>query len=162
MRWLGRLFLIWAPGWVKARACREMTADFVALSAAAAAGSSGLSAQAFKDAARETGERAAARLKRDLRLGTEPADVQLAWRLVCRFSGMKIRVERVGQSVVFDHLCCPLFDAGGQVVCEGFCLPFVEGMTGALCSSSRVELLQAAAGGRACRKALGSGGVGDD
>lgn len=161
MRWLGKLFLLWAPGWLKARACREMSAEFTALAINAARQRSEGCLEALREAARESGRRAGERMKSELRLDGSRRDAELAWRLVCKFSGMKIAVERQSDRSVFDHLVCPLLSGGGEDVCEGFCLPFVEGFTQAVCAGCKVEVVEGAREGRPCRKALVYTGLSD-
>lgn len=154
MRWLGKLLLLWAPGWIKARACREMSASFTAQAIDAARERGEGCLEALRGAARESGKRAGERMKSELRLDGGRRDAELAWRLVCKLSGMKITVERRGDRSVFDHLVCPLLADGGEGVCEGFCLPFVEGFTRAVCTGGTVEVVEGAHDGRPCTKAL--------
>jgi hypothetical protein len=161
VRWLAKLLLLYAPGWLKARACREMSAEFTALAVAAAEANSDSCAWSLRGAAREAGARAGERLTRDLRLDGSFEDAELAWRIVCKFSGMKIAVERRSDRAVFNHLACPLFEAGGESACEGFCLPFVEGFTEAVCPACTVALVERPAAGHPCRKALVHGGGGE-
>jgi len=161
VRWLAKLLLLYAPGWLKARACRDMSARFTALAVKAAAGNSDSCAAALAGAAREAGAHAGESLKRDLRLGGGFEDAELAWRIVCKFSGMTFRVERQPGRSVFNHIVCPLLEAGGRAVCEGFCVPFVEGFTEAVCPACSVSIVEEAAAPCPCKKALVEAGGAD-
>ena len=154
MRFLARLLLIWTPAFIKARACSETSADLNALAVAALeeAGPDALSA--YSRAAVQAGKRCGRRLRSELRLGSQFADAELAWRLVVKFSGMKASVRREKSRSVFIHTKCPVYDAGGAAMCRSFCLPFVEGLTEVICPSCAAEIVKPADETAACSKAL--------
>jgi hypothetical protein len=153
MRWLGKVLLWWTPGFVAAKVCREVSSDFTALLAEYLDKSnSGLAA--FREAARETGKRSGERLKHELRLAGGFEDAELAWRLVSKMSGMRFSVARGAGGSVFEHLCCPVLDAGGKRLCDNFCVPLVEGLTEALAPGCSVKIIRAGEGSRPCAKAL--------
>lgn len=154
MRWLGRLLLLWTPAAAKARAARDVSGDFTALLAEALSKDPSGGLEAFREAARETGRRAGHRMKAQLRLGGSFEDVELAWRLVSKMSGMSIRVERSSERSVFEHGVCPVLAAGGPRLCEAFCLPLVEGLTESMCPSCGVAVVRPADASRGCAKAL--------
>lgn len=140
------------PAAVKLRACRQVSGDFIAfLSAGLGAGGA---IAAFREAARETGRKSGADLKRDLGLGSSFADAEIAWRIVSKASGMKFRVEPGEGRSIFRHSFCPMLSAGGQSLCEDFCLPMVEGLTEAICPACAVEVVESAGGKTPCVKAL--------
>lgn len=138
-----------------------MSAQFTAEAVRALGDSSSGGLEAFTHAARTSGRRAGEDLMRDLGLGSSFEDAVLAWRLVSKLSGMKFRVAREGGRAVFTHLVCPMLDAGGPSMCTAFCIPFVEGLTEALCPSCAVEMVTQADENRACVKALVKRGGGD-
>ena len=154
MRWLGKALLIWTPGFVSAGACRRTSAEFTALAARAAAKSGDEALGAFRAAAVEAGRRAAETLKCDLGLACGFEDAELAWRLVSKFSGMAFSVKRAADRSLFDHRVCPALAAGGPAMCRDFCIPFVEGLTRAMCPSCRLEVVEEANGETPCTKAL--------
>jgi len=63
LRWLGKVLTFWAPGFVRARACREMSSDFTALVVKALTDAGDNALGAVSEAAAETGRRAAERLR---------------------------------------------------------------------------------------------------
>ncbi len=142
------------PASVRALACREVSGDFTAILAARleSAGSSAL--EEFSLAAHETGLRAGERLKAQFRLDSSFADARLAWKIVSRASGMTFTVADCPGRAVFDHLSCPVLQAGGVRLCENFCLPMVAGLTQAICPSCGVEIVEPANLQRPCKKAL--------
>jgi len=156
LRWVAKLLLIWTPPFLKAKACREMSAEFTALVIDALDGEGPL--EAFRGAAWEAGKRSGDRLKNDLCLGGGYEDAELAWRLVSKFSGMKFTVTRRGGKSLFDHHVCPVLESGGLTMCRNFCVPFVEGLTASMCPSCAVEIIKGAEGGEPCVKALANGG----
>lgn len=158
MKWFAKALLWWTPGFAKLRACREVSGDFTAILAEALQANPGAGLEAFREAARETGRKSALRMKDELGLDDSFEDVEFAWKLICKISGMKIAVTREDGRSVFRHLSCPLHRSGGKRLCESFCLPMVEGLTRALSSSMGVALVEEATDSRPCRKALTRGG----
>lgn len=154
MNWRVRLALMHMPDALKLRAARDVSADFAAILARLLEEDPAGGLAAYREAARETGRRAAARLQRDAGLGSSREDVEAAWRLVSNVSGFRYSVTEEEGRAVFDHAFCPVHEAGGASLCENFCLPMVEGLTGGLCPSCSVEVVRAAADGRPCAKAL--------
>lgn len=133
-----------------------MSADFTALLIEHLETTGGVGE--FAAACREAGRKSAARLQHDLGLGSDFEDAELAWRLVSKFSGMKFSVERSAQKSLFVHHVCPALSAGGTKMCESFCIPFVEGLTEAMCPSCGMAVCREATGERPCAKALLRGG----
>ncbi len=154
MRWLGKALLIWTPGFISADACRRTSAEFTALAAQAAVKSGDKALGAFRAAAVEAGKRTAGRLKDDLGLSGGFEDTELAWRLVSKFSGMAFYVKRTADRSLFDHRVCPALAGGGTTMCRDFCIPFVEGLTHAMCPLCRLEMVKEASGKTPCTKAL--------
>ncbi len=154
MKWLAKVALAWMPAAVKLRACREVSGDFAALLGRYLRRDGAQPVESYRDAARETGRRAAARLRRELGLGDTPEDAETAWRIVSNASGMKYTVERREGESVFHHQRCPLYDSGGAAMCADFCVPMVEGLTEGLCPSCRVRTEREATAGEGCAKAL--------
>ncbi len=157
MHLIARILANWMPASAAVKACRETSSDFAAILAARLDESPADGLSAFREAARETGVRAAARLKRELGLGSSFEDVELAWRILSRASGMTITIERGASRSVFKHIRCPVRDAGGEGLCSEFCLPLVEGLTREMCPSCSLELVKPAEGGKGCWKALVKG-----
>lgn len=154
MRWLAKLLLVWTPGFLKARACRDMSAGFTALAIESLSAAGPQALAAYREAARRAGVASGERMRADFAFKECFGDAELAWRLVCKLSGMKISLTRESGRTLFDHRSCPLFSTGGSEACGNFCIPFVEGLTAGLCPSCRVELVAEAGEAGACVKAL--------
>ena len=155
MRWLARILSVWMPASARAKAAAEVSATFAGLLAEKLEKEPGKGLDAYRNAARDTGAAMGRRLRDEFRLGSSFDDVELAWRLVSKASGMSFLVERVPGRSVFRHRRCPVYDAGGRRLCENFCLPLVEGLTSAIAPSCRVEMVEMPdGGGRGCVKAL--------
>jgi len=142
------------PASAKARVCQEVSGDFASLLAGALEGGDAKCLEAYRAAARETGRRAARRLREELRLGNSFEDAQVAWELVSKLSGIKYHIKSEEGRSTFSHMTCPVFERGGKRLCVNFCIPMVEGMTKELCPSCGVEVVAEAGDGGLCVKAL--------
>jgi hypothetical protein len=154
VNWRIRLALLHMPDALKLRAAREVSGDFTDILARRLEDNPSGGLEAYREAARETGRRAAERLRREAGLGATAEDVEAAWRLVSNIAGFRYSVTGEAGRAVFDHEFCPAYASGGERMCENFCLPMVEGLTTALCPSCGIEIVRPAADGRPCAKAL--------
>jgi len=108
--------------------------------------------EAFSNFGRTMGET----LKMRFRVRPTLSDLAAAWRTVCNLAGVRYKISREADRVVFAHPACPLWEefSRRRLNCSEACIPMITALSQVIAPQAQVELLRPPDSSGPCVKAI--------